>query len=431
LKSGERLDAAAEGLSLSGNEIWEDRPMDGAMTDPRGGRDSAGKLIKPVSADSHVLEPPNCYVDYIDPAFRERAPVIRQNPATGGDAFYIEGFAKPVGLGLLAAAGVDSRDIAVTARFEDLHRGGWDPKARLADQDRDGVQAEFVYPTVGMLICNHPDDAFKTACIWAYNRWLQEFVGGAPGRLYGIGQITISSVEQAIRDLQRIKDMGFKGVMMPGDPDTEEDYDDPAFDPFWQAAIALELPISFHILTGGLTKSFVEGTAAFGGGVAPDKRTLRAQGVRGADINQSFSHVRMCQDILGMLVWGRVFERNPGLKVVCVEADAGWAPHYMYRMDHFYDRHRHWKKLGDMQKMPSEYFAENIYLTFQDDWSAFKVAHAMNPRRLLWANDFPHSDSTWPWSQEMLERNAVGVTAEERAWILRDNTAELYKIPVA
>jgi predicted TIM-barrel fold metal-dependent hydrolase len=84
-----------------------------------------------------------------------------------------------------------------------------------------------------------------------------------------------------------------------------------------------------------------------------------------------------------------------------------------------------------MQKMPSEYFAENIYLTFQDDWSAFKVAHAMNPRRLLWANDFPHSDSTWPWSQEMLERNAVGVTAEERAWILRDNTAELYKIPVA
>jgi predicted TIM-barrel fold metal-dependent hydrolase len=404
--------------------------MDGSQVSPETAK-TAVKILA-VSADSHITEPPNLYKDYIDPAFRDRAPYVAKDPLVGGEGFYVEGFARPVALGLLAAAGRDPQAIKLTdTTFEDLHRSGWDPAYRIADQDRDGVQAEFIYPTVNMLICNHPDGAYKNACAWAYNRWLQEFVAGAPGRLYGLGQLIMTSPEQSIADLRKLKDMGFKGVMMPGDPDTEEDYDDPAFDPFWQAAIALELPISFHILTGGLTKSFVEGTAAFGGGVAPDKRTLRAQGVRGADINQSFSHVRMCQDILGMLVWGRVFERNPGLKVVCVEADAGWAPHYMYRMDHFYDRHRHWKKLGDMQKMPSEYFAENIYLTFQDDWSAFKVAHAMNPRRLLWANDFPHSDSTWPWSQEMLERNAVGVTAEERAWILRDNTAELYKIPVA
>lgn len=392
--------------------------------------DARVDAIRPVSADSHVLEPPNCYVDYIDPAFRERAPVIAQNPATGGDAFYIEGFAKPVGLGLLAAAGVDSRAIAVTARFDDLHRGGWDPAARLADQDRDGVQAELVYPTVGMLICNHPDHAFKTACIWAYNRWLQEFVGGAPGRLYGLGQITIRSIEQAVRDLERLKEMGFKGVMLPGEPDMDEDYDDPLFDPLWRATVELELPVSFHILTGGLTRSFIEGTSGFAGGIAPDRRTLRAQGIRGPDINQSFSHVRMCQDILGMLVWGRVFERNPGLKVVCVEADAGWAPHYMYRMDHFYERHRHWKKAGDLQKLPSEYFSQNIYLTFQDDWSAFQLAGLMNPRRLLWANDFPHSDSTWPASRDVIARNTRGLGDQERAWILRDNTALLYKIPV-
>jgi predicted TIM-barrel fold metal-dependent hydrolase len=404
--------------------------MDGAMTDTREASALAANTIRPVSADSHIVEPPNCYTDYIDPAFRDRAPFIQKNPATGGDAFYIEGFAKPVGLGLLAAAGIDSRKIAVTAAFEDLHRSGWDPAYRVADQDRDGVQAEFIYPTVGMLICNHPDEAFKTACIWAYNRWLQEFVGGAPGRLYGLGQITISSVEQGVRDLQRLKDMGFKGVMMPGEPDMDEDYDDPIFDPFWRASVELELPISFHILTGGLTKGFIEGTTAFGEGVKIDKRALRAEGIRGADINRSFSHVRMCQDILGMLIWGRVFERTPGLKVVCVEADAGWAPHYMYRMDHFYDRHRHYRKIGDFSKLPSEYFAENIYLTFQDDWSAFQVAHLMNPRRLLWANDFPHSDSTWPWSQELIAKHSSGLSDQYKAWILRDNTAELYKIPV-
>jgi predicted TIM-barrel fold metal-dependent hydrolase len=403
--------------------------MDGEMTaaiKP----DSQARILA-VSADSHIVEPPNCYVDFIDPAFRERAPRIHRNPATGGDAFYIEGFAKPVGLGLLAAAGIASHDIKASTPFEGLHRGGWDPKARLADQDRDGVQAEFIYPTVGMLICNHPDEDFKNACIWAYNRWLQEFVGAAPTRLYGLGQTAVRTVAEGIEDLRRIKEMGFKGVMMPGEPGTEQDYDDPVFDPFWRTAVELDLPISFHILTGGLTKGFIEGSSSLADGAAPpDKRALRAQGVRGSDVNQSFSHVRMCQDILGMLIWGQVFERHPDLKVVCVEADAGWAPHFMYRMDHFYDRHRHHRKGKDFARLPSEYFAENIYLTFQDDWSAFQVAHLMNPRRLLWANDFPHSDSSWPWSQSLIDKFTVGLDDQHKQWILRDNTAELYKIDV-
>ena len=59
------------------------------------------------------------------------------------------------------------------ARFDDLHRGGWDPTGRLADQDKDGVAAEVIYPSVGMLLCNHPDFDYKKACFDAYNRWLQ------------------------------------------------------------------------------------------------------------------------------------------------------------------------------------------------------------------------------------------------------------------
>ena len=53
--------------------------------------------------------------------------------------------------------------------------GGWDPKARLADQDKDGVAAEIIYPTVGMLICNHPDIDYKKACFDAYNLWIAEY----------------------------------------------------------------------------------------------------------------------------------------------------------------------------------------------------------------------------------------------------------------
>ncbi len=104
----------------------------------------------------------------------------------------------------------------------------------------------------------------------------------------------------------------------------------------------------------------------------------------------------------------------------------------MYRMDHAFKRHRNWLPPGqELSKLPSEYFAENIYTTFQDDWVAFKVADLMNWRRLMWANDFPHSDSTWPWSQEMLEEHTKSLRPEQKQAILCGNVAELYGIDLA
>lgn len=108
----------------------------------------------------------------------------------------------------------------------------------------------------------------------------------------------------------------------------------------------------------------------------------------------------------------------------------GWAPHYMYRMDHAYDRHRYWLTASTLSKLPSEYFREHIYLTFQDDWVAFKMKDLCNPRRLLWANDFPHSDSTWPDSQAVLAKHTGHLTEEEKNWILHDNVAKLYQLAI-
>jgi hypothetical protein len=87
-------------------------------------------------------------------------------------------------LSLVAAAGKDPS-------FDQLHRGGWDPKAREADQDRDGVAAEIIYPSVGMMLCNHPDFSYKRACFDAYNRWLQEFCAGLPNRLFGMPPVRV------------------------------------------------------------------------------------------------------------------------------------------------------------------------------------------------------------------------------------------------
>lgn len=363
----------------------------------------------PISADSHITEPPNCYVDYIDPAFRSRAPVMKTLDKVG-DAFVIEGMSQPVPMGLVAAAGKEPAQITTMGvRFDELWRSGWDPKCRVADQERDGVGAEMIYPTVGMLLCNHPDFDLKKACFEAYNRWLSEYCGEVPDRLYGLAQVSMRTPEDGVAELHAVKAMGFKGVMMPGDPGVE-DYDSPIYDRVWATAVELGLPLSFHILT---TKS--------SGVDAP----------RGPKINSFLSIIRGCQDIMGTLIFSGVFERHPGLKVVCVEADAGWAPHYMYRMDHAYKRHRYWMKAPPLAKLPSEYFAEHIYLTFQDDWVAFKTADMCNPRRLMWASDFPHSDSTWPNSQAVLAEQTKALTPQQRDWICHDNVAELYGLHAA
>jgi uncharacterized protein len=366
-------------------------------------------INKPIiSSDSHIMEPPHTYLTRIDNKYKDTAPRVVWKEESG-DTYVIDGMKQGIPMGLVAAAGVSAEGLATSARFakfDDLHRGGWDPEARMADQDRDGIAAEIIYPSVGMVLCNHPDPDYKKACFDAYNLWIAEYCSPHRDRLLGLGQTAMRTPEEGIKDLEKIKSLGLRGVMMPGFP-IVEDYDSKVYDEFFDAAISLEMPLSFHILT-----------SREGVGNAP----------RGPKANSFMAVIRGNQDIMGMFVLGGVFERHSQLKIVCVEADAGWVPHFMYRMDHMYDRHRHWLTAANLSKMPSEYFRENIYTTFQDDWVAFTSTDKLNPRRLMWANDFPHSDSTWPNSQELLQKHSQTLTDDEKSWILHDNAAELYGI---
>ena len=366
-----------------------------------------------ISADSHIVEAHDTYRGYIDKKFLDRAPHI-QTDSQGNDIYVIPGMTDEIPLGLVAAAGVPSEELAMRrqgCKFEDVHRSGYDSSFRVADQERDGVAGEVLYASVGMVLCNHGDFELKNACFKAYNRWLAEFCAGAPDRLFGLAQTAVASVESAIDDVVKAKEMGFVGMMMPGNPQYE-DYDQPMYDPLWECAADLEMPICFHILTSK----------------GSDVNTVFLN-ARGNKINGFMNIIRGIQDIVGLFVLGGVFDRHPNLKMVCAEGDAGWLPHYIYRMDHAYDRHGYHLQGRGLSQYPSYYIKENVYFTFQDDWVAFKSLGQLNSDRLLWANDFPHSDATWPVSQRMLSEHTEGIAQRDRDRILRANVKELFQLP--
>lgn len=372
-------------------------------------------MLKPVlSADSHVTEPPEAY-SRVDRRFRDRAPHIVRD-SRRGDVYVIDGINRPVSVALLSAAGVDPAELPGIEKRNAgwLQRGGWDPEVRIADQDRDGMAGEILYPSVGMLLCKHLDFDYRKACMDAYNLWLAEYCAAHPDRLLGVGQVSMRTVDDSISEARRIKELGLRGIMLPGWP-SEEDYDSKIYDPFWDACVDLDLPVTFHHLAGRRD---------------PNEKTDSpySDGNRGVNtkLNGWMNLVRGNQDLLAMFVLGGVFERHPPLRLICAEADAGWAPHFTYRMDYAYSHHRHHIRTEPLSRAPSEYFHHNVYLTFQDDLMAFKLRQFSNVRRLMWANDFPHFDSTWPRSREVIGEQTADMSEEERNFVLHDNLAECY-----
>jgi predicted TIM-barrel fold metal-dependent hydrolase len=363
-----------------------------------------------ISSDGHVCEAANTYTDYIDPKFRDRAPHIATLD-DGTEAFVVPGMRKPVALGFVDGAGFNAKERLARAKqmkYSDVRSAGYDARDRLAYMDQDGLAAEIIYASVGMGICMHRDVEYKNACMQAYNRWLAEMCAEAPNRVFGLAQTAILDVDSAIADFQRAKDMGFVGMMMPGDP-VHEDFDHPDYDALWECAVDLGMPIAFHILTS------------------------RAGSIdakpRGHAYNNFLGIIRAVQDVVGMMVLGGVFERHPGLKMVVAESDVGWLPHYMYRMDHAARINTMDGIIKGLSKLPSEYIRSNVWATFQDDLTAYHQGDLFDFRHLLWASDFPHTDSTWPRSRQLIAEQAAHLDEAHHQAIFRDNAAALFNLP--
>jgi uncharacterized protein len=374
-----------------------------------------GKLpFKLVSADSHIVEPPNLWTDRIDAKFRDRAPRIE--PGAKGHEFVCEGIAIPrKGIGLMATAkkysDPDDLYFSMDGDWADVPPGAYDPEARLKELDAEGIEAELLYTSLGLVMYTIPDPEFQYACFRAFNDWLADFCSAAPKRLFGVAMIPPRSPEVAIKELERCARLGLRGAMISIDDEADRGYNHPDYDALWSAAATHNMPISLHVAAS--TESFRRTSNAF------------------ADFSLGFAPTMFT---VANMIFEGLFDRHPDLKVISVENDAAWPLAMLERMDDRFLRDQGWA--GQSQglatdKVPSKVFRDHVACSFMRDRTAIVNREIIGVKNLMWGSDYPHFDGGWPNAADRLAAQFEGVPPEDQLRIGRTNCIEFYDLPLA
>lgn len=364
------------------------------------------ETMKVVSADSHMTEPADLWVQRLDNKFRADAPRVIKNPKPNGPAYLFVGPGiHPLAVAAAFAAGKGGNELREHMRhgYEAARPSGWDPVERLKDQDLDGIRAEVLYSTLGIAVLSMPNVELQLACLRAYNDWMAEFCAHDPHRLIGIGLYSLKALPD-VSEIERCAKMGLKGILILASETIDKAYSDSDFDPLWRASSDSGLPISLH-------KPLVSGMP-----LTPAMPTM-------ADLQIHVIHV--VEQCITRLVYGGVLDRFPNLKIVSAENDVGWIPNWVNRLDHVFSKVANAKQLP---LKPSEYVRRNVWATFQDDPLGARTWEIFGADNYMWASDFPHADSTFPNSQKVIRENFAGVPEKITQAIVFDNANRLYNM---
>ncbi|MCZ6710153.1 MAG: amidohydrolase family protein [Gammaproteobacteria bacterium] len=357
-----------------------------------------------VSADGHVQEPSDLWRTRMDPKYHDRLPGVSIN-SQGAKFQKTEGF-RPLRLQNIKFEGEDAL----------RNKSGTTPEERLTDLKADGVDCEVLFPNKGLTIWATPDAAFSQAMCRVYNEWAWEVFGPYNDRLSPMACVASADIEGAIAEIQRCAKLGFRGVSLPckpvwGAPDHEAlNYNLPDFDPLWACIQDAKLPVTFHVSTGR------------------DPRTARGNG--GALINYAVHSLAPTMEPIANLCASGVLDRFPQLSFGTIEAGIGWIPWTLTALDEAYKKHHMWVR-PRLKMLPSEYFRQNGFASFQEDQPGLDLAREYGlVDNFLWANDYPHHEGTWPHSAEAIERTMGNLTDAERAKILGLNAARVFGFEV-
>jgi uncharacterized protein len=289
--------------------------------------------------------------------------------------------------------------------------GHSEPVARLADMDLDGVDAEVIFCEVSAYrFLYQLGDAAESVTV-AFNDAMHEFGSADPDRLIVNAQIPINDVRLAVREVERVAELGVRSLQLPVYPSElgAPDYYDASYAPLFEAIAATGLPVCCHI---GVNQALTDLA----------RRDPTPQGaVFAAQTALSTG------EVLGMWICGGVFERHPDLQLVLVEPGLGWVPFWLEFADDMLQRQGY--KMPAISKLPSDYYYRNVALTFiSEPLSLGSLVDRLGVENILWSNDYPHPVTSWPDSRRVAADQLAALPTEAQRLIAGGNASRIWKL---
>lgn len=362
-----------------------------------------------ISADSHVHEPLELWMERLPPRYRERAPRRIQAGVMNDYYIHAEGSMQLI---------LRTEHIGVAREREDeaLGAGEYDANIRIGIQDEEGIAAEVLYPTMGQFVWSISDPALQVACARVYNDWLSETFGARPDRFVTPAMIPVVDVDAAVAEIERSARRGMRAASIPLNPPGGRPYSDPAYEPIWAALNSNRMPVGMHVGTGYPAA----GVARF------DPRNITLLSLLTA------SEEFVARANVAHLLAAGVFERFPDLHIILVETGIGWMGRMFDRFDGAVSgrsnvAHRF---VSPLPERPSFYLKRQLHATFMDDVVGVLNRSVTGVEPLLWSADFPHVEGLYGECQEAVARQFATCTDVEREAIVRGNAAAIYGLDV-
>lgn len=384
--------------------------------------------FKLISADGHINEPPAAW-ERVQKEYGDRAPKVVKDPE-GFKGIWVmtDGLppspcsnysighvvSKPEGLGNVEMDKHYERiHFHENFRYEDFP-ASWDPAARIKDQDKDGVATEVLFASVGRFFFGLSDAPFQRAIFRSYNAWLHEFCSYDPKRFVGVPLISILEPEKAGQDITEYARIGFKAALIPY-AIKDGGYYDPVYEPLWSAAE--DAGVVIHIHVGGPMQ-----------GAKPRWFGFQRLTAEGSSDFFGAGRIATATGFISHLMFSGVFDRHPNLKVVCAEYDVGWVAIMYEQANYRYGRATAYGSDVKLKMAPGDYMRRHAWFTFQDDRAGMLTTSVFGEDNFMWASDYPHGNTTWPYSHQTMTRISAGVESAVIRKVGRENANRLYNL---
>lgn len=392
-----------------------------------------------ISVDDHVVEPRDVWTSRLPSAVRDRGPhvvadtcEVRFDPATGAHSFvkggdgpiadwWVYGDAlRPIPQ-VMACAGFAPEEFTLQPiPFAEMRPGCWDGAARLADMDVARIERSLCFPTfprfAGQMFLESPDKQIADLCVRAYNDWMmEEWCGPSGGRLIPLCLVQLWDPELAAAEVRRVAARGVRAITFPelptylGLPSIHAR--DGHWEPLWRACDETGVSVHMHIGSGSkMPQTSID--APSGVGVA-------------------VTSINAFMALSDWLLSG-VLARHPNVRIAFSESQVGWMPYVFERCDRVFEQSSGWSEIDPaVTELPSSYVPGRVFGCFFDDTVGVRTRDLIGVSQMLFETDYPHQDSTWPSTPEVVARIASMVDADELERIMRTNAIELLELDPA